>query len=600
VSVSYTKGDSHAPNQQEFDFVETGGPSISPNALIYGQPTSLIGDLGLFDPGTPSVPNTNATLNNMYLRNTDLTDEAYDYKADWKIPFTLTDDVSGKLSLGGKYHTVNRTSTNSRVFDYWQFGAGKAHRIDLINTFPFLYENGLNADQSANGPLAFPFVDPSYNRSNILGYSNGIGWNVYRLIDMMNTYSFTLGNVADYWMDGPNDYNQNYTDKETSDAGYIMGEFNIGSALTIVPGVRYQEERTDISAYHVYINTSNQTGLAGTVPVLVESKRDNPDWYPSVNFKYKLSDNIQFMGAAYKSVSLPSYSDVSPLVEYQQNVPIVAGNPYLKPSTAWNFDLGTSLFSNDVGLFTVDLFYKQITDLIYSIQNYQPFLPFPLVGAPADIGSRLPGTEYFDTTWALNNSGQNLTASIPMNDPAKAYLRGVEFSWQTHLWYLPGVLSGIVLDLNLSVMSSNQEYPYFSQVQVGGTPRKPIFALVYSTRTGSLQDQPKAIYNAILGWDYKGFSSRFSLRYQEKTLTSVDTKYELRDSYYDNVTLFDINLKQKLTDYLAVFADATNVNNHIDNYYLSHPAFATIAAGNLPTNQQTYGMNVQAGLSFTY
>ncbi len=50
---------------------------------------------------------------------------------------------------------------------------------------------------------------------------------------------------------------------------------------------------------------------------------------------------------------------------------------------------------------------------------------------------------------------------IPMNDPEKAYLRGIEFSWQTHLWYLPGVLSGIVLDLNLSLMSSNQLYPSF-------------------------------------------------------------------------------------------------------------------------------------------
>jgi hypothetical protein len=84
------------------------------------------------------------------------------------------------------------------------------------------------------------------------------------------------------------------------------------------------------------------------------------------------------------------------------------------------------------------------------------------------------------------------------------------------------------------------------------------------------------------------------------TLTSVDTKYSLKDSYYDNVTLLDINLKQKITDNLAVFADATNINSHIDNYYLSHPAFNTIPAGNLPTSQQTYGLNAQFGLAFNY
>ena len=48
-----------------------------------------------------------------------------------------------------------------------------------------------------------------------------------------------------------------------------------------------------------------------------------------------------------------------------------------------------------------------------------------------------------------------------MNDPADAYLRGIELSWQTHFYYLPGLLSGIVLELNASFMSSNEEYPYF-------------------------------------------------------------------------------------------------------------------------------------------
>ena len=74
---------------------------------------------------------------------------------------------------------------------------------------------------------------------------------------------------------------------------------------------------------------------------------------------------FSFLELVEESVSLPSYADISPVVEYNQNNPIVAGNPYLKPATAWNLDLGVSFFSNDVGLFTVDLFYKQISDLMY-------------------------------------------------------------------------------------------------------------------------------------------------------------------------------------------------------------------------------------------
>ena len=149
-------------------------------------------------------------------------------------------------------------------------------------------------------------------------------------------------------------------------------------------------------------------------------------------------------------------------------------------------------------------------------------------------------------------------------------------------------------------MSSQQQYPSFLLVQTGGTFLKKIYALEYQNVSGSLQDQPKATYNAILGWDYMGFSSRFSFRYQQLTLTNMDTQYGLRDSYYDNVLLFDISLKQAIIGKLSAFANATNINNHIDDYYYSHPAYNNVAAGNLPTSNQSYSWAVQVGLSFSY
>jgi len=159
---------------------------------------------------------------------------------------------------------------------------------------------------------------------------------------------------------------------------------------------------------------------------------------------------------------------------------------------------------------------------------------------------------------------------------------------QTHLWYLPGLLGGIVLDLNASYMSSRQYYPSFAVVNLG-TRIRPKMTLIYQTVAGPLQDQPRATYNAILGWDHLGFSSRFSLRFQQQTVRSIDTQYGLQNTFYDDVMLLDISLKQQLLGSLAVFANVTNINGHIDNYYFSHPAFGTIAAGQLPTNKETYG-----------
>ncbi len=45
--------------------------------------------------------------------------------------------------------------------------------------------------------------------------------------------------LSDFYQDGVGNYNRDYKDNEKSYAGYLMGEFNIGSDLTVVPGVRY-------------------------------------------------------------------------------------------------------------------------------------------------------------------------------------------------------------------------------------------------------------------------------------------------------------------------------------------------------------------------
>ena len=105
---------------------------------------------------------------------------------------------------------------------------------------------------------------------------------------------------------------------------------------------------------------------------------------------------------------------------------------------------------------------------------------------------------------------------------------------------------------------------------------------------------PDATYNAIIGWDYLGFSSRVSFRYQRTTLTGLDSKYSIADTYYDNVLLTDIMAKQKITDHLSIFANFTNIGKHIDSYYNNTPV------GALPTSLQTYGFSAQFGASYIF
>lgn len=591
ISLSYTKGRRERPNALGFEFNQTGLPTIPTNDKIYAHPADLIDTMGVIDPY-----NSNTVLRNITINSSSLTDESYDAKLDWKIPFKINDDISGIISAGAKFNHVKRSSSASQQFLMILYGAGAGNRKDLIATYPFL--EGLNSNLQQGLP-AYPFVDPDYNRTQILGYPIGPDWNANRLVYMQNDYM--ANNPDKYWSNGVANYNQTYIDEENAYAGYIMGEFNIGSFLTVVPGVRFQEQKTEISAYHVFVNTSNQDGLDGRRPVLVTSKRNDPGWYPSINIKYKPTEIIQIMGAVYRSASLPNYNQINPYVQYQDGG-FFSANPNLRTSRAWNADLGASVFNNEIGLVTVNLFYKQIDDLIFYLPNYYPYTTLPTKGVPEEVINNLPGTNYYDSTWANSRSRLLTSGSIPINSADPTFLRGIELSWQTNLYYLPGLLSGLVLDLNVSFMSSSQQFPYFV-LQDKKSFRDPD-TLVYGTTEAALQDQPEAIYNAIIGWDYKDFSSRVSFRYQQKTLTSVDTRYNLRNSYYDNVLLIDVSVKQEIMPNLDVFLNATNIGNHVDKYYYSHPEYIsssqTYQAGDLPTSGQTYGWALQMGISYKY
>ena len=591
ASFSYSKGNYSNPGQ-DFPFQQVNTINLSsPSLLIYAQPATLINLAG------------NDNTNYIYIRGLDrtdnfLNDNSYDTKVDYHIPFKVSDSFSGKISLGGKYHKFDRVS-NCISYDYGIESAANSHALSIITWLK------QNIDPNASGYDAFGVASRNFLASN---YTPPTFLNGRYKMDPWGFDMGILGKLGDAWYagssnsyftNGPDSYNSDYDETEELAAGYIMPELNIGSDLTIVPGVRYEELKGDYGAYAVYTNSSNPNGLNGRPPLWRVFSTTHTNYFPSVNIKYKATENVQLMGAYYSSAARPDFSALSPLVDYPVlgNALNASGNPFLKPSIAQNYDLGVSVSSNTLGLFTVNGFYKEIKDLVYVMPYYKPALRGDIVQAPADMLSRLPGYEFFDSTY-FNNS-KNFYANIPINNPEAAFVRGIELSWQTNFWYLPGVLSGLVLDVNAAFMNSETLYPYFdngsvvkdSTIAHGHTSYT--YYQAYRTRGGSVLNMPKATYNIIVGWDYLGFSSRVSFRHQQTTLTSLDSKFSMADAYYDNVMLVDIMLKQKIVGNLSVFANLTNIGSHIDSYYYHAPINA-----DLPTSQQTYGFNAQFGISF--
>jgi TonB-dependent receptor len=601
ASYAYTKSNYSNP-VYAFAFVQnvTPNPYSGTTYNIYTQPSTLI------NIAKPNLKEDQWCMPYIDYAHNFLNDNTNDTKADYKIPFRISDYLSGTVTVGGKYHAFDRVTDGNSIYFNMQWG-GSVGRQAAFSSFlqayyPTPYDTKIDVNQ---GLSAQNFTQSNYTPPTFLkGAYEWLQWGydpnlLYNIGKAWQAYE----PLSQWWVDGSDSYNSVIEAKEQLGASYAMGEFNVGSGLTVVAGARWEQVKGFYSAYVVQTNGSNQNGIQG-IPVWRTIDATHVNFFPSVNLKYKLTENLQFFGAYYASASRPNFSDLSPLVDYSigtSNSINAASNPYLAPALAYNYDIGGSLFSNDVGLFSVDFFYKKLTNLPYSVPGYMP-APVNrryIYQAPASFVPNLPPVTYFDTTFLARNAA--LQTNIPVNNPEDAFARGVELSWQTHLWYLPGVLSGLVLDLNVSFMSSDALYPYLSQkdkIKADSTFVHGSYSYTYYnkyyTRSGSVLNMPDATYNAIIGWDYLGFSSRVSFRYQKTTLTGLDSKFSLADNYYDNVLLTDITAKQKLNDHLSVFANFKNIGAHIDSYYENTPD------GVLPTSMQTYGFSMEFGASYVF
>lgn len=574
---------------QIFPFIEisTTAPNIDQDWLIFRQPVEV---LNLY--GGTNIPDNKLQTDDS--NNSDLTDKNYDIDLDWRIPFDLENlNIEGVFSVGGKYHLLERVSNQEQIYMDYRFGKGQGAKSTYLDLFPWV--DWPDGDQ--NGITATNFVDPNYNPGEFLDGKYTMNWSpdIGLMEDMQS--QLIANSPAFYNTRGEESYTNNYSNREEQMAAYIMAELNIGKLL-LVPGIRAEKVNTQYDAFAILTNAVNANGLSG-IPDSVSVKRDNLLFFPSINAKYQFGKSVALRGAVYKSVSRPGFLQLSPktvINSDRSRTGFKSANPFLEPSTAWNYDISLEVYNNVFGLLTINPFYKRIDNFIAWLPNYYPLRNDRISEAPDGFVESLPGTDFYPVD-DLTNS--HLTG-IPINNPEKAEYFGVELSYQKNFHYLTNKwLKGIVLDVNFTLIQSKTQYPYFENVVVGidssGFLPKDIIGYEYSTREGKMVSQPSFITNVILGWDYKGFSARVSYRFQGKTLSGLDAKYSFADSYTDIFQLLDISLKQRVYKGLDIYLNLTNLSNHIDENYRMYPGDVR-----LPVSNQYYGSRVQLGARYRF
>ncbi|WP_336962278.1 TonB-dependent receptor plug domain-containing protein [Sphingobium aquiterrae] len=86
---------------------------------------------------------------------------------------------------------------------------------------------------------------------------------------------------------------------------------------------------------------------------------------PSASFKFSLTDRDRIIGSVARTNRRPEFNYISPaLLEEEVGDSDLLGNPRLDPETAWGFDLGYEHRIGTSGIMGVNVFYRDVKNLI--------------------------------------------------------------------------------------------------------------------------------------------------------------------------------------------------------------------------------------------
>jgi TonB-dependent receptor len=276
-----------------------------------------------------------------------------------------------------------------------------------------------------------------------------------------------------------------------------MAELNFGRMLKIIPGVRYEHNQTSYTG--IRGDGTASRGFDFYVHKDTTTVRKNDFWLLMLHVRLKPLNWFDVRFAYTNTLSRPSYNQIIPAWDIRLNS-VAWKNFQLKPSHSSNFDLYFSAYANKIGLLTVGGFYKQIDDLIFGTGRRA-------ILDPSEYG--LPDTE------------RGKAISTQINNKFTVDLWGIETDWQTHFWYLPGILSGLVLNANYTHIFSEAQYPRTIIVtQYLNEPPWITQTNIDTSYANRLINQPDDIVNLSIGYDFKGFSARLSMLFQSNIFNS--------------------------------------------------------------------------------
>lgn len=340
-----------------------------------------------------------------------------------------------------------------------------------------------------------------------------------------------LGSINFNSMQGEPDYEEmsgNYHAKEEITSAYLRFDQKLGRKLDLMLGLRMEHTALNYRGLNWVVDEDENESLESTG----NRKNSYTNWLPSVLLKYDVNDDLKLRASFTETLSRPKYSALIPSVNYNRaDEEATIGNPNLKPTTSYNFDLSAEYYFKSVGLVSVGLFYKSINNVIVD-------------EVWKGMDSQLPITGTYD---------------YEISKPINAYdadLFGVEVAYQRDFGFITPVLKCLGFYGNYTYTANKTKNHHFEH------------RVLEDGEDVDMIGSPEHTANASLFFEKWGFNLRLSYNFASAFVDEMGEVAQL-DRYYDKVNYLDLNASYTFGKRFktTIYADVTNLLNQPLRYY---------------------------------
>lgn len=140
-------------------------------------------------------------------------------------------------------------------------------------------------------------------------------------------------------------------------AGYISSDFQLNKFSGNI-GFRYENNEIEVNW-----DVANYVGRTGNI------SNQYGNILPSLQLKYQFNEKNTFRFSGSKTITLPEFKELAPFEYVSPTGRVTKGNPDLKNSENYNFDLKWEFFPSAKQLISASAFYKIINDPINLAQS---------------------------------------------------------------------------------------------------------------------------------------------------------------------------------------------------------------------------------------